>query len=152
MSRLYWPAFLDVLSDDNQNRLVSIHVLDENADDFQVLKQTTLRSVNYARTPVGTQVKITIGSSSTAYSHIVSHPRRIEVFYEQGEQIFAVAIIDDDKKQTVIYFENDALVVYGQPEPLLSILSGRSTASVNSLSPSLHKPRPKHKPRPEIKL
>ena len=126
----YWSDFLDIFNDDYQRRSVTLHIIDEHEDDFQILRQTTLHSVNCESTPSGAQVSVTVSKDNEIYCYVVNQPRRIEVFYEQGNQIFAVAIVKDDKTRIVIYLEEEEVpVLSAPPMPMRSLFSEQLMAA-----------------------
>lgn len=129
----YWSAFLRRLTDEQQNRQMTIQIAEEGQEDTEMLNietlgQTLLRSIAYESLMEGDYVTITIaekwGKLSTIYDYVVENPKRIEAFYEQNNQIFAIAIIDAANVRTTIQFEDDAAMIYRKPQTLLSPLMG----------------------------
>lgn len=112
VAQTYWPAFLDRLSEDNYNKPVTIFVSDIDDNDIQIIERTNLDSVQYDRSAAGARINVAVDRdwsthSLSTYPHVVSEPRKIEVFYERGNQIFAVAITDSKRRRTTIYLEEE---------------------------------------------
>lgn len=129
--RSHWSAFLERLTDEQQNRQITLQISEEGQEDTEILsletlRQTLFRSIVYESLAEGDYVTITVaekqGRFSTSYDYVVEKPKRIEVLYEQGDQIFAVAIIDEANIRTAIHFEDDAVMLYRKPQILLSPL------------------------------
>lgn len=134
----YWSAFLRRLTDEQQNRQMTIQIAEEGQEDpeilgIETLGQTLLRSIVYESLIEGDYITITVaekrGMLSTVYDYVVENPKRIEAFYEQNNQIFAIAIIDAANVRTKIQFEDDAAMIYRKPQMLLSPLTASATFS-----------------------
>lgn len=120
----YWANFCDICSEENQNRLVTVQILDPDSEEIDTFDPEPLDRISYDPFRIGNVLTITVGNKlETTYDHIVAYPKEINVFYEQSEQIFAVVITDERKAKTVIYFEEDAVVIHGNVPQIRSIIS-----------------------------
>ena len=128
----YWANFCDIFSEEHQNQLVTIQVLDAETEENDTFDPAPLNLIGYDPFRVGNFLTISVGSQKAgsqetdSYEHIINNPKEIDIFYEHGEQIFAVMITDKNRTKTVIYFEESAVVIHGTASQLQSLLSRKS--------------------------
>lgn len=126
--RSHWFAFLERLTNEQQNRQMTLQISEEGQEGTEIfsietLRQTLFRSIVYEPLMECDYVTITVakkrGRLSNFYDYVVENPKRIEVLSEQSSQIFAVASIDELNVRTEICFEDDAVMLYRKPQVLL---------------------------------
>ena len=120
--RPHWSAFLERLTEEQQNRQVTVQISEAGQGSVEESGQTLFRLIDYESLTDADYLTIVVikerGRLSATYEHVVENPRKIEVFYEQDNCIFAVAVIDESGGRTTVYLEDDAAMVYRRPQTL----------------------------------
>ena len=110
-----WTSFFNMFSDENASKPAAIQVV--SGDDFKWdnLVYRPFREIRYNPYYFGTPLTIIFDDEPDAHSCVISSPKDIDVFYELNGRIFALVITDNVRKQTVIYVEDDVVVIPARP-------------------------------------
>ncbi|MEN8444035.1 MAG: DUF5335 family protein [Cyanobacteria bacterium J06555_13] len=130
----YWADFCEIFSEEHRNRMVTVQVLSSDSEEIDTFDPAPLNFMGYDPFRIGNFLAIIMGNTEEAgtYDHIVTYPKEIDIFYERGEQIFAVVITDKKRAKTVIYFEEEAIVL-NEEIPQFSSRYARKGSDILSL-------------------
>ncbi|WP_035984666.1 DUF5335 family protein [Leptolyngbya sp. KIOST-1] len=105
-----WSEFFEQFTDENQGRLITLKLVDEQLGDFTVLRRTPLHAIAYHGPDHNHDLLVTVGRpegiGDATYTHRIVQPRAISIVTDEDGLVLSCTIIHHDQSQSTISFQS----------------------------------------------